>query len=162
MHEVIHVIEKEIPGDFYRGLSAIDHFTSEGYLTAAAFKFDSYCAERGDQYCELSINWNDDEGALERLLTQRKPSTDIKQFRFGYTKMSVSMLRMLFRTYIDDGKFSYERRPILADPEADIEDNPYHGNLLMDNQIGNSIRKNIQHSLATLGTSGAVINKEGK
>lgn len=154
-------IEKEVPEDFYRGLSAPDQFTAEGYLTAAAFKFDAYCATRGDNYCELSINWNDDDGALETLLTQTKPFSDTKQFRFGYAKLPLSTVRMLFKMFMDDGKFSYERRPIAADPSKDIAENPYHGNLLIDNKIENSIRKNIQHSLATIGTQAACVNKDG-
>ena len=155
------MIEKEYPNDFYRGLSAKDNFTPEGYLTAAAFKFDSFCESRGDSYCELSINWNDDEGALERLQTQRKPFTDQRQFRFGYAIIPVYLIRAIFKTHIENSEFSYERRPIPADPDLDIEENPYHGNLLLDNKLEKSIKKNIQHSLATIATQGAFINKEG-
>ena len=54
----------EYPDEFYRGISSPNDITSEGYVTAGAFQFDTYDPKLGDEYCELSINWNDEEKAL--------------------------------------------------------------------------------------------------
>ena len=51
----------EYPEEFYRGISSPHDITDSGYVTAGAFQFDQYDLKRGDEYCELSVNWNDDE-----------------------------------------------------------------------------------------------------
>ena len=67
-------MEDNTPDKFYRGISSADAISAEGYITEAAFSFDKFDRNpRSDDYCELSINWNDDEGALLTLLSQRKP-----------------------------------------------------------------------------------------
>lgn len=58
------------------------------------------------------------------------------------------------------GRFKYERRPIEARPEEDVHPNPYHGNLLMLNDLDKNAKKNIQHSLATL--AGSIIKRESE
>lgn len=112
------------------------------------YKFDRN--PRSDDYCELSINWNDDEGALLTLLSQRKPFKDELQFKIGYCSIQKSMMRELFRPYMADENFAYERRPIQKDEENDIAENPYHGNLLLKKDASKALKKNIQCGLATL------------
>ena len=150
----------EYPDDFYRGLSSKDTVTPEGYVTTAAFSFDKYDATRGDNYCELSINWNDNEGSLQTLLLQHKPFKEEKQFKTGCAKLPLNIIQIMFKQFIDDNVFDYERRPILSDPEADIAENPYHGNLLMHKDLNTSIKKNIQHSLATIATSNVILRAD--
>ncbi len=146
------------PEDFYRGLPSPDTVTEQGYPTESAFRFLYFGREDG--YSELSINWNDDEGALEKLLSQRKPFKEEPQFKIGYCKIEKSMMKMLMKTYMDDQVFSYERRPVEADLEADVESNPYHGNLLMKKDAGNALKKNIQCGLAALAAGTFVRRKE--
>lgn len=148
-------MEKEFPKEFYRGISSPNDITKEGYIMAAVFKFDKYdeIARNDDGFCELSINWNDDEGALTTLLRQHKPHKEEKQFKGGYCKISKSAMDLIFKPYIDGEQFKYERRPILGNCDADISPNPYHGNLLMLNELDKNIKKNIQHTLATLAGS---------
>ena len=147
----------DTPEEFYRGLSSPDTVTEQGYPTEAAFRFLDF--NRSDGYNELSVNWNDDEGSLEKLLSQRKSSKEEPQFKIGYCKIYKSMMRMLMKAYMDEGMLSYERRPIEENSESDIEANPYHGNLLMKKDVGNMIKKNIQCSLATLA-AGTFVKRE--
>ena len=148
------------PEEFFRGLSSQDMVTEQGYPTEAAFRFASYDkTDRNDDYCELSVNWNDNEGALETLLVQRKPHKDYPQFKIGYCKIKKSMMKMLMKQFIDDKVFSYERRPIIEDLEADIAANPFHGNLLLKKDVENAVKKNIQCALATLA-AGSFVRRE--
>lgn len=148
------------PEEFYRGVSALDNISKEGYIGAGAFKFDNYNGNSRDNdgFCELSINWNDDDNALKVLLEQHKPFKEEKQFKAGYCKINRNCVELMLKQYIDDECFKYERRPIKENPDEDIQHNPYHGNLLMLNELDKNIKKNIQHSLATL--AGTIIRRE--
>ena len=78
-------MEDNTPERFYRGISTKDAISSEGYITEAAFSFDDFAKNpRDDNYCELSVNWNDNEGALLTLLSQKKPFKQEPQFKIGY------------------------------------------------------------------------------
>lgn len=138
----------EYPDEFYRGISSPNDITDSGYVTAGAFQFDAYDSQRGDEYCELSVNWNDNEEALQVLLNQHKPQKEDKQFKGGYCKINRTLLNNMFKGYMDNETFSYERRPVEASEENDYQENQYHGNLLMKNTIDKQVKKNIQHTLA--------------
>lgn len=140
----------EYPNEFYRGISSPNDITSEGYVAVGAFQFDSFDPERGDDFCELSINWNDNDGALEMLLNQHKPKKEDKQFKGGYCTINKTYLHNVFKPYMDNGIFSYERRPVEACEENDYQANPFHGNLLMKNSIDKQMKKNMQHTLALI------------
>jgi hypothetical protein len=145
---VINIDTKEFPEAFFRGISSPSDITNEGYVAAGAFQFDAFDPQRGDDYCELSINWDDDEGSLKTLLEQHKPKREDKQFKGGYCTINRAYLNGVFKLYMDNGTFSYERRPIDACEENDYQTNPYHGNLLMKNSIDKQMKKNMQHTLA--------------
>ena len=138
----------EYPKEFYRGISSPNDITENGYVTAGAFQFDTYDSQRGDEYCELSVNWNDNEEALQVLLDQHKPQKEEKQFKGGYCTINRALLNNMFKGYMDSEVFSYERRPVEASKENDYQKNLYHGNLLMKNTLDKQVKKNIQHTLA--------------
>lgn len=150
---------EKYPENLYRGVSSLGDITKEGYVMAGAFKFDAYDGNLRDDdgFCELSINWNDDDDSLHLLLGQHKPFKEEKQFKAGYCKIERALIDLMLKQYIDAGRFKYERRPIEANPEQDIQANPYHGNLLMLNDLDKNTKKNIQHSLATL--AGSIIRR---
>lgn len=147
------------PDELYRGVSTPNDITKEGYATAAIFKFPDYEPELRDDdgFCEVSVNWNDDEGALRTLLDWHKPGNEQKQFRAGYCIIQRTVLQLVLKQYMDENHFGYERRPVEPMVENDYQSNPYHGNLLMKNDISTQIKKNIQHVLATL--AGSVIRR---
>lgn len=149
---------KNLPKDFYRGLSFKDCLSGK-YLTEAAFKFDPFGhnPDRDDNYRELSINWNDSQDALYVLLNQHKPFKEEKQFSVGYALLSVDEVRNVLRTQIANGDFNYERRPVKEDKDNDIAENPYHGNLLIDNNLDKNAIKIIQCTLANIATAGLTL-----
>ena len=140
----------EYPDEFYRGISSIDYITPEGYVSAAAFQFDPYDSSRDDEYCELSVNWNDNEESLQVLLNQHKPMKEDKQFKGGYCTINRIALNNQFKLYMDSKAFTYERRLVEATEENDYQENLYHGNLLMKNTLDKQVKKNIQHALALM------------
>lgn len=156
-----HKHDKGYPETFYRGLSTKDCLSGK-YITEMAFRFDSlgHNPERTDDYRELSVNWNDDSKSLDTLLNQRKPGKEDKQFSVGYVIMSLKEVRKALRIQIGNGDFSYERRPVAADPDADIEANPYHGNLLMKGNLDKNATKIIQCTLANIATAGLMLRDQ--
>ena len=153
------MMEHDYPEEFIRGVpKKSDQFiTPEGYPTQAVFLFDDYCKERNDGFQELSINWVDDEGAVEVLLNQINTRKGCIQFEGGYCRLSRLGFHSL-SVYFDNGHISYERKPIEGNPERGIQANKYHGNLLMKNEISRQAKINIQVALAVM--SGIVIKRE--
>ena len=142
-------LNKKFPEEFYRGLSSMDQITEEGFIKAAAFSFPKD-TKRQDGLCELSINWNDDEGSLDNLAHRRKVGSNEQQFKIGYCIVNRVAMEQNMLFYIKANKLSYERRPEEAREDNDYQENKYHGNLLMPKNIDGNLRKNIQHTLATL------------
>ena len=134
---------EKFPDEFFRGITSNENITPEGYLMAGAFKFDSYNSDlrNGDGFCELSINWNDDEGAVQTILEQHKPGKAEKQFKEGYCVLQRNHLHLMFKQYIDDNNFAYERKAVEATKENDNQANPYHGNLLLKDSLNKNIKK---------------------
>lgn len=128
--------DQGFPEEFWRGLANVD-FISQGYVLAAAFQFGDDVRE--DNYRELSINWNDDDGSLEKILTQTKANGKL-QFSGGAAKLSLSMAKMVLKSFIDNRQFDYERRP--------VEGNDYHGNLLVSADLPKQLRSQISNGLA--------------
>ena len=147
------------PDSFFRGLSAKDQITEEGYITASAFQFSEFNSELrdNDNFRELSIQWNDDKNALETLLKQEHPQKGGLQFKVGYCSIKMDKMVIAMMQYLNDGTFSYERRPIEEDKDNNIPENPYHGNLLLSNSSEKQVKKNIQHMLAGLASREDVV-----
>lgn len=152
------MITEDYPDEILRGISANNEqfITPEGYPTQAAFKFDEYNPERRDGFCELSINWVDDEGAVDALLSQINTRKNCYQFN-GYCRFSRIFLHSM-KAYLDKGHLAYERNPIEANESKGVVENKYHGNILMKNGLSKQTVTNIQVTLA--GLAGAVILRE--
>lgn len=137
--------------ELLRGLSDINSITQMGYISAGAFHFKEYDSKKrdvDDGYIELSINWNDDEGAAKALLDQKKEGCDLPQFKIGYCKLNRVQIEVMLKQYFRDNLFSYERKPIRDVNDQSIILNPYHGNLLLHKSVEEATKKNIQHMLA--------------
>lgn len=130
------MIEKEkYPDEFLRGIPNKD-FISDGQVLANAFQFEDLSRE--DKQSELSINWLDDEGAIQVALDQRKANGKI-QFVGGIARLKRSMVKLVL-TNIRQNAVSYER--------DQLPGNPYHGNILIDSSIEKPIRLLIMNGLA--------------
>ena len=126
---------------FIRGIPKESHIDSEGFVSADIFQFQK--KSREDQNEEASINWYDDDGAVENIhnkLSTREGS--MYQFEGGAA--------ILNRLWLDDelkkpnipAGLSYERHPIEGE-------NPYHGNLLLQADVPKPKRRIILTILAS-------------
>lgn len=132
---------KGYPIEFLRGISNKD-FVQNGMVLPTAFQFDTQMRE--DNMSEASINWLDDDGAIELAMKQRKDNGRI-QFPAGIARLELDRVKLILRS-IPEEVFSYERAP--------IEGNPYHGNLLMNSSTNKPIKQLIMNGLAlAAGTS---------
>lgn len=114
----------------YRGISSSDSFLPGGEVSAAAFQFKINC-NRLDNLEECSINWADDERSLVNIAKQKsnKAGDLVKQFKFGACSICLDRLDELKNKY--PTIFSYERAPVYESVDGN-EQNPYHGNLLIN------------------------------
>lgn len=136
------------PEDFIRGISNKD-FIQDGYVLASAFQFDYHGRE--DNMSEVSINWLDDEKAIELALNQRKENGNI-QFPAGVAKLNLSTVKFFLKN-ISAHTFSYERN--------ELPDNPFHGNLLLKNDVTKLVKQLVTNGLAlAAGTNIITNNKE--
>ena len=94
--------------------------------------------KRTDDWKEASINWMDDEYAIDFTLKQTKDSGELK-FKAGIAILPRSELDRIKKNYKFMGNFDYERK---------AEDgNDYHGNLLLNEKISNYKRDVIRNLL---------------
>ena len=94
---------------------------------------------RTDGWKELSVNWDDDENSKNVLLDQKKENGEI-QFKAGYAIIPRSELDHLISQPTVNGLLSYERSP--------LENNSYHGNVLLKGNLPKPTIKKIQAGLA--------------
>ena len=136
------VANKPFSECFLRGFNIKECFTAELNVASAAFQFGNHTDERDDDCHEASINWEDDGGALTTLMGQKKDGTEDIMFRFGYARLSLNLVRMTLKSFIDKNCLAFERKP--------LENNPYHGNILIPDQLKKPERFMIQNSLAAI------------
>ncbi|MHC1787386.1 MAG: hypothetical protein AB9880_10035 [Christensenellales bacterium] len=122
--------------DFFRGITDKQNIC-DGYVMCGAFKFDEPI--RSDGYKELSINWNDNDDALQSMLDQKKEDDRLK-FPAGAARLDLANVKLTLSSYINDKSLSYERRI--------VDGNPYHGNLLISGKLDKRIRSMVSNGLA--------------
>ena len=128
------------PDKFIRGVSNPSFVDADGRASAEIFQFDDM--NREDGFFESSINWYDDENALQLIMEQRKEKDEqTYQFRYGAAIIERFDADRIIRNPLYKDVFRYERSP--------LEGNQYHGNLLRkDNALEKRIRNVIASSLA--------------
>lgn len=110
------------PANCLRGISQKDAIAEDGNIAPHAFFFHE-ADKRADGWIEQSINWEDDEKALPFTLAQRR-TNGTPQFLYGLAVIPRLELDRLCALVTVAGRLAYERRV--------REDNPYHGNLLLN------------------------------
>jgi hypothetical protein len=138
------------PNELIRGITNKDYLDEDGRASTAMFQFDEN-EERTDDFMEVSINWNDDDGALNHILNQCKKDTSEYQFKIGAAFISKQMLDQVLNSFNYRGRLSYERHP--------LHNNTYHGNLLMQKNMNKGQRAMIAGSIALCITD--IIKREG-
>lgn len=141
----------DYPATFFRGVQKMNDVDANYYLKSSAFLFGSQIRDE-DGMRELSIVWNDCDEALGTLLNQKNKNGTGYQFEPGYATIQLSRFTSTVVNHIQRGMVSYERKAIVEDKENGIEPNPYHGNILLHKTASEQMKKNIQHTLATLAT----------
>jgi hypothetical protein len=111
--------EIEYPEKLLRGIASPDYIRGESVLYSA-FQFDN--TGRTDGYEEASINWSDNDLALQSLLEQKKKDNADYQFKVGVAVLVRKWVDELAKRPNINNNLKYER--------AEIDGNPFHGNLL--------------------------------
>lgn len=128
----------EYSDELIRGIPN-DTYLEFGLPTTSLFTSFDKNEEREDDYLELSINWYDNEGALEQIYNQEKSSGE-KQFKCGGAILKRESLDKFCKNPRFKDNFSYERR--------EVEGNQYHGNLLLKSTVKKPLRNMLASGLA--------------
>lgn len=129
-----------------RGISnKKNELTDEGYICSAVYSFPSSVGEcRKDNYKELSVNWEDDDNAINVLLNQKKiDKNGVERNQFeSACRVNMATLKMVCNHFLRDMNLSFERAPIRG--------NPYHGNILLLDSVSKQTRTLISNALASI------------
>lgn len=129
--------KEQYPESFLRGISNKDFISKDGYVLPSAFQFDDGLRNNGKK--ELSINWYDCEDALVTALEQKREDGR-KQFSVGVAKLDLVRVKIFLGAFIENNTFFYERQ--------ELPENPYHGNLLIPENLSKPVRSLISSGLA--------------
>lgn len=136
------------PKEFIRGISNKDFIDDHGHVLCSAFQFDDTGRNDGNQ--EASINWLDDSGAITTALSQKKENGKI-QFPGGVARINLGTVKLFLHYYYQAG-FSYERAP--------LENNKYHGNLLLEKSLSKQTRQMLMAGLALAAGTNIIAQPE--
>lgn len=126
------ILNMEYPDKLIRGIPN-KSFLEDGYPTSILFNTFDDNIQRDDNYFELSINWFDNEDALNTIRKQTKVNGEF-QFKVGAAILLREKLDDLCKNPSIKGKLAYERRI--------VEGNEYHGNILMEKGL-TKVKKNM-------------------
>jgi len=130
------MVSMKFPTNCIKGIPNSD-FIKEGIVLPHLFYFSEQA--RDDDWKEQSINWKDNENAIKLTMEQRKEDGEL-QFKIGVAIIPRDEIDRLSRLPTVNGVLSYERKP--------LNDNPYHGNLLLKNNVSTILMKAIAAGLA--------------
>lgn len=126
------------PDKMIRGISSKDFIDAEGRTSLSLFQFSDNI--RKDGFAEVSINWYDEESALDCAMNQCKEDGSY-QFKVGVAILPRSWIDSLMLQPTGKGILDYERNI--------LPNNSFHGNLLRkDSVINKQIRTVIAASIA--------------
>lgn len=127
------------PNSFYRGIS--EQYYKDRYLLPESFHIDKETG-RTDGYTEISIVWNDEPEAFHVIASQLNEKTKLIQFPAGIAEIQKNEFEARMRPHLIVENMSYERAP--------IENNKYHGNILLKASLDKTMRTMIKSQLALL------------
>ena len=130
------------PNSFYRGIT--EQYYKNGYLLPESFHIDKETGRR-DGYDEISITWNDEANSFVVIASQLNERTGILQFPAGIAEIQKDEFEDRMRPHLIIKNISYERAP--------LENNKYHGNILLRADLDKTMRTMIKSQLALLAQS---------
>jgi len=132
------------PKNILRGIQNNQCITKDGLVSASAFTFHEN-PDRESEFLESSINWKDDDGAIDEILNKTKSNKQgelEKMFKYGYVELDKNDLDTIMRLSNCSTRLLYERYP--------IEDNDYHGNLLIVKGLSNASKRLISGTISSI------------
>jgi hypothetical protein len=126
------------PENCIKGIPDNSFLVEDGSVGSHLFYFKSEYA-RDDGWTEQSINWDDDESVIDFTFRQTREDGEV-QFRAGVVIIPRDEIDRLNNRPTIKGLLSYERQP--------VNDNPYHGNILLQTNVQKSTMKKIAAGLA--------------
>ncbi len=124
------------PDHLLRGVYNDEYIGPDNEPTSTLFYFDYNKPPRDDGLRAFSINWHDDDGALDSIFLQRKDDKTL-QFKAGAAVLSRADLDLACHNHIVSQHLHYERQV--------LPNNKYHGNLLLEA----SVQKPRMHKIAS-------------
>ncbi len=134
------LLNKKYPKEYLKGVPNTDYVTDDRKIRSHLFQFKNPEKIRADKWIEDSINWNDDSGAIDEILTKRKKDTEVIQFKAGVAIFPRDQLDELMTHNQVKDQLCYERRKFI--------DNDYHGNLLVHADTDSPTRRQIAGAIA--------------
>ena len=128
------------PNNCIRGIPHQDFLLDDGGVKSHLFYFDPKF-NREDGWCKQSINWEDDNEAIDFTMNQRKETGEL-QFSAGVAILQRLELDRLKNRPTVKGIFKYER--------GELTLNKYHGNLLLKNDTTKTKMKQIAAGIALI------------
>lgn len=128
----------DFPDRCIRGIPNKSFTIEDGSIGSHLFHFEDDHA-RDDGWIEQSVNWEDNKSVVEFTLNQTKETGEI-QFKAGVVLIPRVEIDRLNRLPTVNGIISYERQP--------LENNPYHGNILLRTGVPKPTMKKIAAGLA--------------
>lgn len=114
-----------LPDNCIKGIKHDSYLIADGSPGAHLFYFEKQF-NRDDGWCEQSINWKDDKNAINFTMNQKKENGEI-QFPTGVVIIPRNELDRINNLPQVNGILSYERKK--------LEDNKYHGNILLKTNV---------------------------
>lgn len=108
------------PENFLRGISDKALIAPNGDISSAVFYFDPQHIT--DDWMVQSICWEDNNSVISLMMCQKNKEGNI-QFKAGVVRVPRGSISYINKLPMFRGLLSYERKR--------LEDNPYHGNLLL-------------------------------
>ncbi len=127
------------PDTFLKGIPNSSFILEEGNVASHLFKFDLDQKIRNDDLIEQSINWQDDNKAVDYTLKQKKDNGEI-QFKVGVAIVPREEIDKLKSKPVYKNVFSYERTV--------GTNNPYQVNLLLNKNISKPTMRMLSAGLA--------------
>jgi len=127
------------PDNCIKGIPNSQYLVADGSVASHLFYFKREHT-RNDGWIEQSINWEDNSSVARFTLDQRKENGEI-QFKAGVAVVPRDEIdRIRRRPTITSNILSYERQH--------STNNPYHGNILLQEDVPNLTMKKIAAGLA--------------
>jgi len=130
----------KLPENCLRGIPNKNFLKKSGYPNVQLFSFQDKNA-RDDGWIAESINWQDDDMAIQFTLSQEKEKTPGEvQFKAGVAIIPLYDIDKLSKLPSVNGALCYERDPLPG--------NCYHGNILLRSDTIKSDKRSIVEALA--------------